>query len=72
MNRETLLKQFGQIILSIKSLHPLRVGIDGVDASGKTMSANAIADYLELRKIQIIRATIDGFHNPKMIRYQKG
>lgn len=65
-------------ILSIKKSHPIRVGIDGVDASGKTTIADALAKYLTSQnstqnpKQNIIRASIDGFHNPKSIRYQKG
>jgi uridine kinase len=72
MKKEALIKYLGDIIMSAKSRHPLRVGIDGVDASGKTYLANALADYLQTKERPIIRASIDGFHKPKSIRYQKG
>jgi uridine kinase len=72
MEKEALVKYLGDIIESAKSRHPLRVGIDGVDASGKTTLANALADYLQTQDRPIIRASIDGFHKPKSIRYQKG
>ena len=60
------------IITATKRNHPLRVGIDGVDASGKTTLADSLADYLRSLNLNVIRASIDGFHNPKVIRYEKG
>ena len=56
----------------MEKAHPLRVGIDGVDASGKTVLANALGDYLKCSERMIIRASVDGFHNPKSIRYRTG
>ena len=52
--------------------YPLRVAIDGVDASGKTTMANRLAPLIEKRNRPVIRATIDGFHNPQKVRYQRG
>ena len=52
--------------------HPIRIGIDGVDGSGKTFFADAFAQYLQRLNRSIIRSTIDTFHNPKKIRYQQG
>jgi uridine kinase len=48
------------------------VGIDGVDGAGKTTFANEVAKELGLLGRTVIRASVDGFHNPKMIRYQRG
>ncbi|MBI2464448.1 hypothetical protein HYV57_05825 [Candidatus Peregrinibacteria bacterium] len=72
MKQEELIKYLAEVILNAKRHHPVRVGIDGVDASGKTTLANSLADYLKSQNRNIIRASIDGFHNPKIIRYQKG
>jgi len=51
---------------------PLRVGIDGIDAAGKTTLANEIACYLVENGYLVIRASIDGFHNPHNIRHKRG
>lgn len=59
-------------IIRIELPHPTRVAIDGVDAAGKTTLADALAVVLRDRGKQVIRASIDGFHNPASIRYQKG
>jgi uridine kinase len=52
--------------------HPIRVAIDGVDASGKTTLADRLVPPIEKRNRTVIRATIDGFHNPQKVRYQRG
>src|SRR3989338_649644 len=72
MKQQELINYLADSIQSIKRHRPLLVGIDGVDASGKTTLADSLADYLKSRKIVVIQASIDGFHNPKSIRYQKG
>ncbi len=52
---------------------PQKIAIDGIDASGKTIFADRFADYLKKQSIrQVIRASIDGFHNPREVRLQKG
>lgn len=52
--------------------HPLRVGIDGVSASGKTILADELADHLRSQGREVIRAGMDGFHNPPAIRHRLG
>jgi uridine kinase len=52
--------------------HPVRVGIDGVDASGKTTLANKLAEQLSAAGRSVVRASIDGFHNPRAVRYRLG
>ncbi|MBD3280959.1 AAA family ATPase, partial [Candidatus Dojkabacteria bacterium] len=51
---------------------PILVGIDGVDGSGKTTLADNMAKRIEKSGRQIIRISIDGFHNPSAIRYKQG
>ncbi len=72
MKQQELIKYLAEIILSTKRHHPVRVGIDGVDASGKTTLADLLSNYLKLQNADVIRTSIDGFHNPRSIRYQKG
>jgi len=72
MNQKNLLEYLTEEITEVKKHYPLRIGIDGVDASGKTTLADSLSEYLRANGLDIIRASIDGFHNPKSIRYQKG
>ena len=51
---------------------PLCVGIDGIDAAGKTSLANELTAFLTKKGYPILRASIDGFHNPRQIRHQRG
>ncbi len=50
----------------------VRVGIDGVDGAGKTCFADELAELLKASGRSTIRASVDGFHNPKMTRYRRG
>ncbi len=50
----------------------LLVAVDGVDGAGKTVFANELAEGLERRGIAVLRASVDGFHHPPAIRYQRG
>jgi len=58
--------------MDIHRPHPLRVAIDGVDAAGKTTLANEITVIIERLGRPVIRASIDGFHNPQEIRRRRG
>ncbi|HEY33400.1 MAG TPA: hypothetical protein G4O10_09905 [Dehalococcoidia bacterium] len=72
MQTSQLLDHLCEAILGYQKDLPILVGIDGLDASGKTILADKLADRLEESSRQIIRASIDGFHNPRVIRYRKG
>ena len=51
---------------------PLRVAIDGVDASGKTTLAGELAPLLVECGHPVVRASIDGFHRSRAERYRRG
>ena len=72
MSRKNLIRQIVDAILSAEHSHPLRVAIDGIDAAGKTSLANELVEPLEAHGRDIIRASIDGFHNPRELRYRQG
>ena len=59
-------------ILSLDSKNIVKVAIDGVDGAGKTTFADELASILESSPRQIIRSSVDGFHNPREIRYRHG
>jgi uridine kinase len=68
MDRITLLNDLATRIASIHVVHPLRVAVDGVDASGKTVLADELVAHIEARGRPVVRASIDGFHNPAAVR----
>ncbi len=70
--RARLVEQIAQQISSLKRSHPIRVAIDGVDAAGKTTFANELVEPLEKLGGHVIRASLDGFHLARKIRYQRG
>lgn len=72
MTQLELLQFLAKKILAIQKDSPILVGIDGIDTSGKTTLSNALANFLTNINRSVIRASIDGFHNPKIIRYKKG
>ena len=72
MARAAVIAQLADLILRAHCPHPLRVAIDGVDAAGKTMLADELAAPLRQSGRQVIRASVDGFHNPRAVRRQRG
>lgn len=70
--RTEVISELAETIDKVRIPHPVRVGIDGVDCSGKTYLANEFASLLRELKRDVIRVSIDGFHNPKEIRYRQG
>lgn len=69
----SVLDAVAEKILAIRVNHPVRVGINGVDGSGKTFLAKNLADALTVKTSrQVVLSSIDGFHHPRAHRYQKG
>lgn len=48
------------------------VAIDGVDGAGKTTFADSLSLAIEANGKPVVRASIDGFHNPRAKRHHKG
>lgn len=72
MTRAVALEQLAEWITAVSLSHPRRVGIDGVDCAGKTSLADELAALLTSQGYVVIRASIDGFHNPRAVRYRQG
>jgi uridine kinase len=52
---------------------PWRIGIDGVDASGKSTLADELADRIAIAGDRpVVRSSIDGFHMERAHRYRRG
>jgi len=62
-----------QVAREIASLEKrATIAVDGVDGSGKTSFADELAPMIERHGRPVIRASVDGFHNPREIRYRRG
>ncbi|KOP80969.1 uridine kinase [Lysinibacillus sp. FJAT-14745] len=72
MLRQELVSKVADHILDLQLYHPTRVAISGITASGKTTLANELAEELRRRKKEVVRTSIDNFHNPRAIRYRQG
>ena len=70
--RKEILQTVAHRLATIKLPHPLRVGIDGVSASGKTVLADELEVVLREMNREVMRAGMDGFHNPPEIRHRHG
>jgi uridine kinase len=72
LKRSELLDQLAGRISQVERAHPVRVAIDGPDAAGKTMLADELVAPLQAYGQKVIRASVDGFHNPAEMRYARG
>ncbi|PFI59452.1 uridine kinase [Priestia megaterium] len=72
MLRKKLISELANKVLSLKTRHPIRVGVSGITSSGKTTLANELTEELQNRGKNVIRTSIDHFHNPRSIRYRQG
>ena len=72
MKRSELIQMLASEVAGIRRAHPVRVAIDGVDASGKTTLADELGDAIEKLGRPVIRSSVDGFHNPQSVRYSLG
>jgi len=70
--RAELLRKVAEAVAVMPADPVTRVAVDGVDGAGKTWFANELGGVLESMGRSVIRASVDGFHNPKAIRYRRG
>jgi uridine kinase len=70
--RQPVLAQVVELVLAVERPHPTRVAIDGPDASGKTTLADELEPLIRARGRPVIRASIDGFHRPRLRRHARG
>jgi uridine kinase len=72
VRRAACLEQLTAAIAALKFDHPTRVAIDGVDGSGKTTLADELVEPIRRAGREVVRASVDGFHNPRSVRYGRG
>ena len=49
MNRKQRIKEIADHIVKLNLTHPIRVGVSGITASGKTTFANELAEEIKTR-----------------------
>ena len=67
----TVLERLVELLATTAPDRRLRVAVDGVDASGKTTLADALAPALAPHRA-VARASTDSFHRPREERYRRG
>ncbi len=70
--RASAVRSLASHLTAVTRTGPLRVGVDGRTAAGKTTLADELATELTSRGANCIRTSIDGFHRPRAQRYMKG
>ena len=71
-SRAEMLHRVADAVASVEVSRPVRVAVDGRPASGKTTLADELRVRLGSRGRPVIRATIDEFMFPKVVRYRRG
>ncbi len=73
MSRAELLEFLAaEIIARKRAARPLKVGIDGRCAAGKTTLADELGRVLRAGGCVVLRPSVDGFHHPRARRYRQG
>jgi len=72
MNADQAVHEIAGDIHRRKTSLPLSVAVDGIDAAGKTTLADSLEIELRPLGYWVIRASIDGFHNTRAVRYARG
>jgi uridine kinase len=71
--RHLVLEELGDALAAVHAPDRLtRIGIDGVDAAGKTVLAEEVAQLLTKRQRPCVRVSVDYFERPRGERYVRG
>jgi uridine kinase len=70
--RDALLTSVARQIVELPGPGTVKVGVDGVDGAGKSVFADELARVVADLTRPVIRASVDGFHRPREIRYRRG
>lgn len=62
--RSDAITSLADAVTSLRLDHPTRVAVDGRSAAGKSTLADALADAVQARGRDVLRASIDDFHRP--------
>jgi uridine kinase len=70
--RRALLRRVADLVPSSAGADCVRVGVDGVDGSGKSMFADELAEVVRGLGRHVVRVAADDFHNVRAIRHRRG
>ncbi|MPZ93301.1 MAG: uridine kinase [Propionibacteriales bacterium] len=70
--RRRLLDQVAGLVPDASDADCVRVGVDGVDGSGKTVFADELAERLRALGRAVVRVSVDDFHHVRAVRYRRG
>lgn len=71
-SRAEVVARVADLLVRVPVGHPLRVAIDGITGAGKTTFARDLGDAVSARGRPCVNVTMDGFHNPRAVRYRQG
>ena len=69
---DAIIEKLATLIRSYKTERIIRIAVDGVDGVGKTIFADKLGSAIAGMGRPIIRSSVDGFHNPRELRYRRG
>lgn len=72
MRRDEFLDELSRRVVQVRPGEVALVAIDGVDGAGKTTLARELSARVEGLGRPIVAISIDAFHHPAEIRYQRG
>ncbi len=72
MTRDAVLTEVAHRLCAREVGHPLRVGVDGVCAAGKTTFAGELAQHIRGLGRSVVHLDSDGFHHVRSIRSRQG
>jgi uridine kinase len=70
--RRSTLAAVADRLLLFRLAHPVRVAVDGRTTSGKTTFADELAATIRKAGRSVVRASVDDFHQPAVMRYRQG
>jgi uridine kinase len=71
-DRSDLVATIADELVGLPKSPVLRVAVDGVDGAGKTTFADELGAALRDQGQAVIKSSVDGFHNPRLVRYHRG
>ena len=66
--RTVVLQRLARMVAEVKGSHPVRVGVDGFSASGKSTLADELAVAIAREGRPCLRASLDDFKRPRAAR----
>lgn len=70
--RAEVVERVAGLVPAVGAGPAVRVAVDGVDGAGKTVFADELAAALTAGGRPVLRASVDGFHQPAAVRHRRG